>query len=293
VTTQTATTGELDHAQGIIIEKARYTMEHSMPVINLVEHFRLTKGNKQVTVPKVAQMTAVGLTDGVDLVDTEDINMTTTDLTASEIGLKVILTDKLVRQLNEDVFGIVGRQMGDAVARKKDTDAIALFSALNGGTALGADNAYLKMANAQGCAAWAKANKLPQPIYFVHHPYCIGYLAGTAATSFATYPMPRGLSEDLLKDFYRGIVLNGVGFFEDGNIEKIGGGVTYDSAYGAVFSKSAIAYLESVAFNTERERDASLRGTEVIVTADYGLFELDDDYGAPCQYEIGALSTSA
>jgi len=287
---QTATTGQLENAQGIVIEKARYTMEHNMPVINLVEHFRLGKGNKTVTVPKVAQMTASDLVDGVDLVDTEDIGMTTVDLTASEIGLKVILTDKLVRQENEDVFAIVGRQMGDAVARKKDTDAIALFSALNGGTTLGADGASLKMANAQACAAWAKANKLPPPIYFVHHPYAIGYLASQAATSFATYPMPRGLSEDLLKDFYRGIVLNGVAFFEDGNIEKIS---AVDSGYGAIFSKNCIAYLESVGFNTERERDASLRGTEVVVTADYGLFELNDALGAPAQYEIGALSTAA
>jgi hypothetical protein len=287
--TQTATTGELDHAQGVVIEKARYTMEHNMPVINLVEHFRLTKGNKQVTVPKVGQMTTNDLTDGVDLVDSEDINMTTVDLTTAEIGLKVILTDKLVRQMNEDVFGMVGRQMGDSVARKKDTDAIALFAALNGGTVLGADNANLKMANAQGCAAWAKAHKLPPPIYFVHHPNAIGYLAYQAATSFATYPFPKGLSEDLLKDFYRGIVLNGVAFFEDGNIAV----VTDASGYGAIFSKSAMAYLESVGFNTERERDASLRGTEVVVTADYGLFELDDTYGAAAQYEMGALSTSA
>ena len=36
---------------------------------------------------------------------------------------------------NEDAFRIVGKQMGDAVARKKDRDVIALFSALNGGTA--------------------------------------------------------------------------------------------------------------------------------------------------------------
>jgi len=292
MSTQTATTGELDHAQGVVIEKARYTMEHNMPVINLVEHFRLTKGNKQVTVPKVAQMTATDLTDGVDLVDTEDIGMTTTDLTAAEIGLKVILTDKLVRQQNDDVFGIVGRQMGDAVARKKDTDAIALFITLNGSTTLGADAANLKMANAQGCAAWAKAHKLPPPIYFVHHPNAIGYLAYQAATSFATYPFPKGLSEDLLKDFYRGIVLNGVAFFEDGNI-AINTDAGDASGYGAVFSKSAIAYLESVGFNTERERDASLRGTEVVVTADYGLFELDDTYGAPALYEIGALSTTA
>src|SRR3972149_603916 len=97
---QPATTGQLENAQGIVIEKARYTMEHNMPVINLVEHFRLGKGNKTVTVPKVAQMTASDLVDGVDLVDTEDIGVSTVGLTASDGGLKGILTDKLVRPAN-------------------------------------------------------------------------------------------------------------------------------------------------------------------------------------------------
>jgi len=264
-------------------------MEHSMPVINLIKKYLLTKGNKQVTVPKVGQVSFSDLSDGVDMVDTQDIGMTTVDLTAGEVGAKMILTDKLVRQQNEDVFTICGNQLGDGLGRKKDTDAIALFSALNAGTALGADNAYLKMQNLQGCAAWAKANKLPLPISFVHHPYAVAYLAYQSAVTFATYPMPRGLSEDLLKDYYSGIKTNDVALFEDGNIEKISG---YDSGYGAIFAQLAMAYLESVGFNSERERDASLRATELNVTADYGLFEVVDGWGAPCQYEIGALSTS-
>ena len=57
----------------------------------------LGKGEKSVTVPKVGQMTAASLTDGIDLVDSQDIGMTTTSLTTGEVGLKVILTDKLVQ----------------------------------------------------------------------------------------------------------------------------------------------------------------------------------------------------
>jgi hypothetical protein len=265
-------------------------MEHSMPVINLIKKYTLTKGNKMVTVPKVGQATFTDLVDGQDMVDTQDIGMTTVDLTAGEVGAKMILTDKLVRQENEDVFTICGKQLGDGLGRKKDTDGIALFSALNGGTVLGADNKYLKMANLQGCAAWAKANKLPLPISFVHHPNAVAYLASQAATAATTYPIPRGLSEDLLRDFYSGIKSNDVAVFEDGNIEVITG---YDSGYGAIFAQLAMAYLESVGFNSERERDASLRATELNVTADYGLFEVVDGWGAGCQYEIGAIATNA
>src|SRR4030042_507339 len=95
---QKETTGQLEDAQRIAIEQARFTAEHNAPCLGLIEQFRLGKGEKSVVVPKVGQMTAQALADGVDLADSEDIGMTTTTLTASEVGLKVILTDKLVRQ---------------------------------------------------------------------------------------------------------------------------------------------------------------------------------------------------
>jgi hypothetical protein len=80
-----------------------------------------------------------------------------------------------------------------------------------------------------------------------------------------------------------------VSFYNDGNIAKISG---TDSGYGAIFSKSAMCYVESQAWRTERERDASLRAWEVVTVSDYGVFELDDSYGAPMRYEIGDLTTS-
>jgi len=287
--TQTATTGNLANAQRIAIAQCRYTLEHNAPCVNLVEQFDLAQGEKQITVPKVAQMTAQGLTDGVDLADTEDIGMTTTDLTTAEVGLKVILTDKLVRQENESVFNMVGVQMGDAMARKKDRDIIALFSALNAGTLLGGTTYYLKAANAAACIAWAKSAKAPPPIYIVHHPNTIAYLAYQAATTMATYGMPQGPSADLLKNFYR-FTMNQVEFYEDGNIDVVTG---YTYGIGAVFSKSAMCHVSSQELRTEPERDASLRATELVVTSDYGVFELDDGYGAGMEYYIAALSTAA
>jgi len=285
---QTATTGNLDNAQRIAIAECRYTMEHNQPCVELIEHMTLKKGEKTITVPKVAQMTAKDLVDGVDLVDTADIGMTTLDLTTAEVGLKVILTDKLVRQENEDPFKIVGRQMGDAMGRKKNRDTIALYAALNGATTLGADDKLLTMQNLQACISWATSNKLPAPVYIVHHPNAVAQCANDAAKAFGTYPMPVGLSAERLGNFYR-VTVNGVAVFQTGDIDKIG---AVDSGYGAIFSKAAMCVVESLGFTTKRQEDISLRATEVVVLADYGLFELDDLYGAPMRYEIGALSTS-
>ena len=286
---QIATTGQLENAQRIAIGEARYTTEHNAPVVELVENMQLADGEKQVDVPKVAQMTAAALADGVDLVQSQDIGMTTTTLTATEAGLKVILSDKLARQTSEDVFKIVGRQMGDAMARLKDTDLLALFTALNGGTSLGAAGATLTLPNLGACVDFATRNKFSRPQFIVTHPSSLFDIVHQSVMNPSlTATLPSGLNDELLRDFYA-FKLNNVGVFHDGNITVDGS----DDAIGAVFAKNAMVHLESVGFDVRRQRDESLRATEVIALADYGSFELDDAEGAPITYDAAAPSTSA
>ena len=289
--TQTATSGKLGNAQRTIIGAVRYTEEHNAPAMALTEQFTLQKGAKQVSVPKVGQMTIVNLTDGQDIVDDEDIGMTTVDLTASEVGAKVILTDKLVRQSVPAVFSMVGRQLGDGMARKKDLDVLALYTNLNEGTTLGLASKQMSAVNLTGCIAFAKANKFGTPLYAIHHPNAVAEFVKSAAVSpSANYPVPDGWSQDLLANFFVGLrPLNGVPLFEDGNISEDSSG----DGIGAIAAKGALATLTSVKMRTERERDASLRGTELVITADYGVFELDDSLGAPMTYDVSAPSTSA
>ena len=292
---QTATTGNLENAQRIIIASARYTEEHNAPALALIEQFKLPKGSKQVTVPKVGQMSMSDLVDGQDIIDEEEIGMTMVDLTASEVGAKVILTDKLVRQSAPNVFTMIGRQLGDGMARKKDTDVIALYSALNGGSDLGADGRSMNVANTHAIISNAKANKFGNQLYIVHHPNAVAGLSKDGATVASLGgagggELTSGWSVDLLKNFYSGLrPINNVSIFEDGNISKVSG---VDSGIGVIADKGAMAALTSVDTKTERQRDASLRATEVVLTADYGVFELDDSRGAPVTFEIGDLATS-
>ena len=282
---QTATTGNLENASKIIIAASRYTEEHNAPAMALIESFSLPKGAKQVTVPKVGQMTVSDLVDGQDIVDEEEIGMTTVDLTAAEVGAKVILTDKLVREQQNNVFTIIGKQLGDAMARKKDTDVHALYGSLNNSTTLGGSKA-MSLSNLAGAIAYAKANKFGSQIYVLHHPNAVFDIAATAVTS-SQYAIPHGWSEDLLGNFWSGIrPLNGVPIFEDGNLAVSG-----NDAVGVIAAKDALAVLKSVDTRTERQRDASLRVTEVVITSDYGVFELDDSKGAPLTYDAAAPTT--
>ena len=272
---QTATTGNLENAQRIILASARYTEEHNAPALALIESFTLPKGAKQVTVPKVAQMSMSDLVDGQDIIDEEEIGMTTVDLTAAEVGAKIILTDKLVRQAADNVMSIVGRQLGDGMARKKDNDVTALYSGFS--TDLGASGRDFDIANVAAAVAYAKGSNFGSQLYINHHPFTVFDLAKEAAGTAATYPMTPGWSQDLLGNFWSGIrPIFGVPIFEDGNITR----TTAAATVGVIADKSALAVLKSQDTRTERQRDASLRATELVMTSDYGVFELDDSRGA-------------
>ena len=284
---QTATTGSLENAQKIILASARYTEEHNAPAMNLIEKFTLAKGSKQVTVPKVGQMNMSDLVDGLDIVDEEQIGMTTVDLTAAEVGAKIIITDKLARQSSENVFSIIGRQLGDGMARKKDVDVLALYSGFS--TDIGAAGRSMSLANVSATVAYAKGKKFGSQVYIVQHPFAVWDIANTAVTASTTYPVPAGWSADLLGNFFSGLrPINGVPIFEDGNITID----SNDDAVGVCADKSALAVLMSADTRTERQRDASLRATEVVITADYGVFELDDSKGVALTLDAGTPATA-
>ena len=284
---QAATTGSLENAQRIIIATARYTEEHNAPAMNLIEQFTLPKGSKQVTVPKVASMDMSDLVDGQDIIDEEDIGMSTVDLTAAEVGAKIIITDKLARQSAENVFSIIGRQLGDGMARKKDKDVLALYSGF--GTDIGSAGRSMSLANVSATVAYAKGNKFGSQVYIVQHPFAVWDIANTAVTASTTYPVPHGWSEDLLGNFFSGLrPMNGVPIFEDGNISID----SDDDAIGVCADRSALGVVKSVDTRTERQRDASLRATEVVITADYGVFELDDSKGVALTLDAATPATS-
>lgn len=291
---QTATTGQLANASRIAIAELRFTAEHNSPMLQLVEHMRLRDGEKSVTVPKAGQMVASDLTDGVDLADNQDIGMTTVSLTSGEVGLKTILTNKLLREQVHDTFKMVGRQMGEAMGRKKDTDLLSLFSTLNSGSDLGATNRQLDFGNLLVIIAHARANKFPRPTSIVHHPNALFTTVHSGAIGIAGGgTMGAGPSitvtehsEGLLRDFWR-FKYDGIDVYDDGNISEDSSG----DGIGAIFSKQAMVYLESVGYDFDTEEDKSLRATELIAISDYGVFELDDTYGAPVKMDIRGEET--
>ncbi len=298
---QTATTGNLAQAQNTIIKQARYTQEANAPSWQLIEKMRLPRGASTVDVPKVGTFTISDLQDGVDMVDEEDIGMTFVSLTATERGAKITITDKLARQNGTtDIFRIIGRQFGDAAARKQDRDTQALYVGLNGGVAFGEASATLSLSNFAATIAKSRGgtasatnsggNEPFDPDYAVHHPHA-NFNVTRSATAIGSGTSMKINDRDEAKLLRRFFTINfgGVDLFESKNIFVDSSG----DAVGVLAQRDALVGLTSVNWRTERQRDASLRGTEVNFTSDYGVFELDDLHGAPMLFDAGAPSDTA
>lgn len=300
---QTATTGNLENAQNIIIRKARYTQEANAPSWQLIHKETLPKGAKTVTMPKVGTFVVSDLQDGQDMVDEQSIGMTTVDLTATEKGAKIIITDKLVRQNGTTgIFEMIGKQFGDAAARKQDRDTQALYAGLNGGTAYGAAGATFSLSNYGAAIAKARGGGASStdsagaepfdPDYAVQHPHAVWQVARSATAmgnSSAANSQINDMDEaKILRKFFK-LEFNSVPLLESKNIYVDASG----DATGVIAQRDALVGLTSVDWRTERQRDASLRATEVNFTADYGVFELDDRHGAPLLYDASAPNDTA
>jgi len=288
---QIASTVDLVTAQRVIIANTLFTEEHSRPTSNIVSQFTLGQGEKSLVVPKVATMSAAKLTDGVDMTDSQNIGMTTNTVSPVEAGLKVIVTDKLVRQLNESVFTIIGQQMGEAMGRIVERDCVALFPSLNSGTDLGADNKDLTLKNLSACIAYAKANKFGANLVIIHHPNAIFQLSFDFLGTARRLDAPSWVTK-LTEDFYTGITLNRVPLFETGEIDY-NGTASQVSGYGAIFDRTALGILTSQGLTSGMEHDNSLRATELVTVKDYIAFEVDDSKGAPMLYEMDDQATNA
>ena len=286
-------TGNLSAIANRIIREARYTQEANTPSWQLIEKVSLPRGASTVRWPKFGTFTISDLLDGQDMTDEQSLGMTYVDLTATERGAKIIVTDKLAREWGTtDVFGVIGTQCGNAAARKQDRDTQALYSGLNGGTAYGAAAASFSHANfaatiarargGSGSSANSDGNEPFDPTYAVVHPHQAYHVIRTA-TSIASGTSMRvndRREEKMLTKFFR-YSLNGVDLHESKNIYIDDSG----DATGVIAQRDALVGLTSVGWRTERQRDASARGTEINFTSDYGVFELDDRHGAPLLFD--------
>ena len=287
---QGSTTGQLENASKEMIKEAIYTMEHEAPNRALTRKFTLQEGHDTMVIPKVGQMTFMAIAETQANTNEMDIGMTTSSVSTSIVGGKVILTDTLLRDNSLDIWQVVGKQVGDAGARRMDRDIIALYTALNGGTTLGAAAAIFNIDNVQAVITHAMTNKFGSGLHIVCHPNQLGRLSKDLSAINSGRPIPTGYSEDRLRNFFTGVVLGGVPFFHTGNIDLD----TNNDAIGCIKSKDTLGVLEAGAVRRRKDRDENIgEGAWILyITHRYTAFERDDATGAPLTYASATKATS-
>lgn len=267
------TTGVVSDLLPSIVAEAMFQAQERSIMRNLVKNYTMGANNgKTITVPKWNAVTAAGVNEGTDLANSAAMGTSSAVLTVSEVGVMTTITDLALRTSAANVVADSGRVLGNAIANKIDQDLIALFAALNGGTAIGDGLGQMSAAHIfEAVAKIRNAGVNEGGMFAVVNPLVAYDLKSTLTNTFAGHA--GDLSNEALRNGYVGTVA-GVNVFESSNV----------TGNGAVFHQDALAIAMMQDINIETQRDASLRATELVATAVYGVGELFDNYGIPMDF---------
>ena len=260
-----------------IVVEAQFVIQEKSIMKNLVKNYAIAGGGKSVEVPIYAAVSAAAVAEATDLSNTA-INPSSVTITASEVGVMTTLTDLARNSAPRNVAADIGRLFGEAIAKKIDTDLLGLIDSLS--TEVGDGTAAITPAAIFNAASTLRAAGLPvNETYCVLHPKIAYDLKSGLTNTFA------GLDHDLANEALRnGFVgqLAGIKIFESGNMSNTGNAGDYK---GAVFHKDAFGIAMMQDIKIETQRDASLRGDEIVATAVYGVGELHDSYGVEIHFD--------
>ena len=282
-----SSSSSLSDMSKIIIASAIANIEPAGPTNQLVSRYDIPKGAKQVNVPVWGRNDAAALTEGVDISTPQQLSVSVTSITASEHGIMTFVSDRLTRQNNEDILSHVGEVQGGALGRLLEDDLIVLFDGVS--NSIGAAGSLLTFYHVAGAVSYLKTDNdssygmAPGTPNGVFHPEQIrGFvqemtgIQGGGTTGMAAQPIPEGITAEVVKNYFRGNEKAfGVPIFQSGVLSRDGSGDTK----GAIFVPQAIALAMAHEMEAENERDASLRGTEVVMVGEWGESEIADPWG--------------
>ena len=297
--------GNLENMSKIIISNAIANVEPAGPTNQLVARYDIPAGSKQVNIPLWTRNDAAAITEGIDISVPQQIGATVETMTGEEHGILIFVSDRLQHQNNEDVLSHVGEVQGNALGRLLDTDLVTLFrsfdkeivdstSSLVDGTIVHLAGAvsYLRTDNSSGQygPAYGELNAVFHPEHIRRIAQDLtglsktNYTVPTDGTTYAS-----GISEDVLKNYYRGNMgIFGISIYEDGNIVK--GAEVANTASGGIFQREALALAIEHEMTAEQERDASLRGTEVVMTGIWKEAEIVGAWGVEWHGNVTPIS---
>lgn len=257
-----------------IVQSALYTLSENTIIRPVVRNYDMTGTPGLVAqVPIYPALSAGDLTEGTDITTPTSFDTTSKTITAAEAGVLVTLTDLSKESANEDVAAAIGRQIGDAMATKVDTDLAALFSGFS--NVVGSGAREITVEDFFKAAAILRNNKAPGPYVAVIHPYQAFQIKKQLTNAGST--MSHNLSDVgnvALRDGFVGRLAS-IDIFES----TVVSGDSAGAFVGGVMSQDALGYMVKRGMRIEEQRDASLRATEIVGSMAYGVSEIFDAYG--------------
>ena len=276
------TIDELGDTIDTIHEKALYTRQFKAIMSNLCWPIRKGKGHTTINQPYFGEVTANALQEKYDMIESQTLEDTNVQITPTEVGCKVILTDTAIEDDLEELKSVAGKVLGEAYAKKEDIDLLGQLD--DGTTSLGGASTTLTMGHIAAARANLQGNPTssggpaPDPYVMVHHPFTMldivdvitPVIPSTAAASAINSATPGAVADEFLRNYFTGRIF-GINCYEDGNLT-----ISSGDAKGGVFSSGKYgSIIHGIArdMQIEPQRDASARAWEINCVGRYGVGE--------------------
>ncbi len=235
---------------------------------------------KALDFPKTPKLSASSLTEGTDMAYTP-FTTTKATITVGEVGITVTPTDLLSVS---DIVGNVYYQMeaAKAVLNKLTVDIVSLSTGFSNTAGPSTGNPLLE-SHVQDAIGTLEAASVPGPYVAIigttQKKNLVADIGTTISAAATTGRSPREELNDIGAARPDGALgeLYGFPWFSTAAVPTINNGA--DVSGMLVSAHRALGYLTKWGVRVELQRDATLRATEIVVVAAYGVGEIDDTSG--------------
>ena len=290
------TTSNITNLQEKVIGPARLTLKDD--VLAIKSSFNVVSGRPGMddtyNSPKFPGVTAFGLSEGTDMVS-ETLVDSNVPISATEVGVSVELTNKMLRTVNRDEFlRLAGKAMGSAINVKQEQDLATLIDGFS--NVVGLDGASATLGNLGAGLAQLRANSEPvseamfKDVSAVIHPYAWHDIAqqlfptGSGTSHAPDTAQTNRANEATLDKFWPAGDYFGTPIKISTNLVT-----SSTDVRNGIYYKFAGLMYEFMPLDLEiDDSDKSMRSVELNMVIDYGYGEILDGHGREWDCDITA-----
>ncbi len=281
------TTANITNLQEKVIGPARMTLKDDVLAIKGSFWVERADAGMDDTYhsPKLPGVTAFGLTEGVDMT-TETLVDTDVMVSATEVGVSVELTNKMLRTVKRDQFlREAGKAMGSAINVKQEQDFATLLDGF--GNAVGLDGSSATIGQLGAAKAQLANNSEPvneammRAVSAVISPYMWHDLSGQffpTGSGDSHAPMTAQVNRantDVLENYFPRGSYYGTPIKMSTNLIA-----SSTNIRGGVFHRKSCLIYEFMPVDLQiDDSDKSMRAIELDMVIDYGYGEILDGHG--------------